>query len=231
MDWIKTGVAVLGLSLSISVFAATKPAPVAVKKNTAVASGDPVAGKAKAEAERCLECHGEDGHGTAHSTGGSEGKFPKLAGQWPDYLLKQFRSFRSGERKDDMMSTMAKSVEDADALDIFAFFHAQRPMAGDGKGETLRAKKLYLEGEPDRGIPACASCHGVDGRGGRAGTVVSPVIAGQEWRYLEKQLIDWRSGQRKNSPGDVMSNASKNLSDEDIRLLTDYLAGAGAAQP
>src|SRR5688572_2781805 len=40
----------------------------------------------------------------------------------------------------------------------------------------------------------CASCHGADGGGEANGT--TPRIAGQYYRVLVKQLVDFRSGKR-----------------------------------
>lgn len=190
----------------------------------AVASpaGDPLVGATKAEAERCQECHGVDGHGIGHSNG-SEGRFPKLAGQAPDYILKQIRDFRSGARKHDVMTMMARSVEDADVADIAAYFASRPPMKGDGSGANPVAEALYQKGDSERGIAACVSCHGPAGKG-LAG-VAGPVIGGQEWRYLEKQFLDWRTGERSNSPGGAMNQVAKSLSDAEIRALSDYLSG------
>lgn len=186
--------------------------------------GDARLGKEKSDAERCQECHGVDGHGLPHSTGGSEDKFPKLAGQYPDYIVKQVRNFRTGERKDDTMSMMANSITDDDLFDIAAYFSEQKVMQGDGKEANPLGRNLYLNGDPSRSIQACVACHGEGGKGLSAGGTNYPVIGGQQWRYLEKQLLDWRSGQRKNSFGAVMSAMTKSLTDVEIKALVDYLS-------
>jgi len=184
--------------------------------------GDPVAGRIKSETERCQECHGVDGNGN-----GSEGKFAKLAGQYPEYIVKQIRNFRNGERKHDFMSMMAKSVDDADIADIAAYFASQPVMRGDGgdHGDGVVGKKLFIEGDASRNIAACAGCHGAQGKGGVAEKIVYPVIGGQEARYLERQLLDWKSGERKNSAGGVMNSMAKSLTDAEIQALVHYLSG------
>ncbi|MCX7258083.1 MAG: c-type cytochrome [Polaromonas sp.] len=187
------------------------------------ASGDPALGREKADSERCMECHGVDGHGAGHANG-PEGKFAKLAGQHPDYLLKQIRDFRSGARQHDQMQIMARSVSDADVRDIAAYFASQPGMKGqDGERHAL-GKSLYESGDPARGIAACIGCHGALGKG-VAGSALTPVIGGQEWRYLDKQLRDWRSGERRNSPDGAMSQITKTLSDAEIEALANYLSG------
>jgi cytochrome c553 len=190
----------------------------------ALPAGDPVAGFAKSNDERCQECHGVDGHGAGHSNG-PEGKFAKLGGQHPAYLIKQIQNFRSGERKHDVMTVVARHLDDADLVDIVAYFSSQRPMKGDGLGDKPVGRQLFQQGDATRGIAACASCHGDKGQGSVVGQVVSPVIGGQEWRYLDKQLREWRTGDRRNSPGGVMNQAMKGLTDDEIQALADYVSG------
>ncbi|RZL02732.1 MAG: c-type cytochrome [Rubrivivax sp.] len=191
------------------------PAPAAFK-------GDPVSGKEKAEAERCFECHSQDGQGQGHANG-PEGKFAKLAGQFPEYMLKQLQDLKSGKRKHDQMAIMARSVEEEDQRDIIAYFASLPRMKGEGGGGAdTPGSKLFQQGDPARGILACASCHGERGQG--VGFAQGPVLGGQEWKYLEKQLQDWRSGFRHNDPSGVMNSVSKALTDAEIQSLTDYLA-------
>lgn len=180
--------------------------------------GDAAAGRIKSESERCQECHGIDGNGN-----GESGKFAKLAGQYPEYIVKQLRDFRSGERKHDFMSMMARSLEEADVIDIAAWYASQEKMRGDAGGEHALAQNLFAAGDPARGIASCAACHGANGKGnGNAGF---PVIGGQEAKYLEKQLFDYKSGERRNSAGVEMNTIARKLSDAEIRALVQYVSG------
>jgi cytochrome c553 len=187
-------------------------------------AGDIAAGKIKSEDNRCQECHGSDGNGLGPASGAA-GKFAKLAGQYPDYMLKQIQDFRSGARKHDLMLLMAKSIDDTDAADIAAYFASQTKMQGDGSGSNPTGKNLFISGDPSRNILPCASCHGVDGKGLDATGQNIPVIGGQDWHYLERQLLDWRSGERHNSAGGIMNNLARPLTDQEIQALTDYIAG------
>lgn len=186
--------------------------------------GDIAAGKIKSEDNRCQECHGIDGNGQGPAVGGA-GKFAKLAGQYPDYITKQIRDFRSGERKHDFMLIMAKSIDETDSADIAAYFASQIKMHGDGKGDNALGKNLFNNGDAARNILPCTSCHGADGRGLDIPQQTIPVIGGQEWQYLEKQLQDWRSGERHNSAGGVMNTFAKTLTDAEVKALTDYISG------
>ena len=194
-------------------------APAAI---TAAARGDAVLGKEKSEAERCQECHGPQGQGSLSEP---DGKFAKLAGQYPEYIVKQIRDFRSGARKNDVMAIMARSIDDGDLADIAAYFAAQDRMRGDGKGGGADARQLFAQGDAARGIAACASCHGEQGQGKSIGKERFPVIGGQDARYLERQLADWRAGERRNSPGAVMNRVAQSLTDREIKSLAAYLSG------
>ena len=207
---------------------AAKAKPAATKSSaravvTVTPMGDAVLGREKAEAERCMECHGVDGQGAGHANG-PEGKFAKLAGQSADYILKQIQDFRSGARKHDQMQIMARSVSDEDVRDIAAYFAAQPPMRGDGAAVDSVGQALFENGDASRGVLACTSCHGPQGKG-MPGNLLVPVIGGQEWRYLDKQLRDWRSGERRNSADAVMNQTSRPLTDAEIEALTNYLSG------
>jgi len=210
--------------LSCTSLAATQSPPSDKSKLAPAIAGDVEAGKFKSEDNRCQECHGPDGNGQGPTTGAA-GKFAKLAGQYPDYLTKQIRDFRNGTRKHDFMQIMAKSIDDTDSADIAAYFASLKKMQGDKSGDNAVGKNLFTNGDASRNILPCVSCHGVDGRGIDAPQQTIPVIGGQEWRYLEKQLQDWRSGERHNSDGGIMNTFTKPLTDKEVQALTDYISG------
>ncbi|MFT4608305.1 MAG: cytochrome c [Urechidicola sp.] len=62
----------------------------------------------------------------------------------------------------------------------------------------------------------CIGCHGAGGKG--AG--VNPVLKGRDAAFIMKNLIDFRSGARKNA---TMNAMAAGLSDADIKNLADYI--------
>jgi cytochrome c553 len=80
-------------------------------------SGDPVAGKQKSVV--CQSCHGVDGNST-------NPQFPRLAGQYPDYLMQALAEYKSGERKNPIMSGFAATLSQQDIADIAAYFASQK---------------------------------------------------------------------------------------------------------
>lgn len=183
--------------------------------------GDAAAGAEKAASERCTECHSSDPSRSGPDDG-TGAHFARLTGQDVAYLQKQFLDFRSGRRRHDFMEMMARSVDDSDAADIFAWFGALPRMRGDGSGDSEAARRLYGEGDAARGIPACASCHGSDTATPASGM---PRLAGQDARYLQQQLQAWRSGERRNSADGAMNRIAQALSDDEIRQLAAFLGG------
>lgn len=78
---------------------------------------DPVLGKEKAVA--CQSCHGADGNST-------DPQFPRLAGQYEDYLVQALTDYRSGQRRNPIMSGFAAGLSDADIANLAAYFARQK---------------------------------------------------------------------------------------------------------
>ena len=81
-------------------------------------AADLAAGKAKA-AEVCQACHGIDGNSPTAD-------FPKIGGQYPDYLAKALRDYKSGLRKNPIMAGFAQPLSSQD-IDNLAAYYASQP--------------------------------------------------------------------------------------------------------
>ena len=90
---------------------------VAAPAFAAAPKGNPVAGQEKSKT--CASCHGPTGNETL------DGTYPKLAGQYPEYLAKALRDYRSGERKNAIMAGFAGALSDEDIDDLSAFYGSQ----------------------------------------------------------------------------------------------------------
>ena len=88
-------------------------AAMAVGSTFAEAGGDPLAGKKKVV--KCVVCHGRDGIAKTPDA-------PHLAGQKETYIVRSFTAYKSGERKNEQMSIIAKSVGDVDLADLAAYY-------------------------------------------------------------------------------------------------------------
>ncbi len=82
---------------------------------SASAGGDPnLAKSGQTKASICLGCHGASAEGN--------GQFPRLAGQHPDYLVKQLSSFKEGVRKNGHMQAIAGTLSEEDMKALAAYF-------------------------------------------------------------------------------------------------------------
>ena len=87
------------------------------------AAADIAAGKQKAE-QVCAACHGIDGNSQVAD-------YPKIGGQYADYLEKSLRDYKSGRRKNPIMAGMAAPLTAQDIENVAAYYASQR--------EVLRA--------------------------------------------------------------------------------------------
>ncbi len=209
--------------LAFSVFALITSVKSMAAENADVAAqrignGNPITGKQKSADGRCQECHGADGIS-------SDAKVPNHTGQYAGYLIKQLNNFHSGERKHEVMTIMAEDLTSDDIADIAAYFASQKIMQGEGDGNNPLAKNLFINGDKARDIPACASCHGDNGKGRIFDKVTYPVIGGQRGIYLRTQLVNWKLSERTNSPNGVMNKIAQALSDDEIDALVNYISG------
>jgi len=92
-------------------------AAIAVASGTATAA-DVEAGKKKVQ-EVCAACHGPDGATPTTPD------YPKLAGQYPDYLAKALRDYKTGARKNAIMAGMAQGLTEKDIENISQYFYVQ----------------------------------------------------------------------------------------------------------
>ena len=80
-------------------------------------AADAEAGRAKAQV--CAACHGADGNKP------SAPDQPILGGQYPDYLAKALRDYKSGARKNPIMAGFAGTLSTADIDNVAAYYAAQ----------------------------------------------------------------------------------------------------------
>ena len=185
-----------------------KAMPVSAEK-----PGDASAGKTPAA--MCAACHGNSGLSVNPA-------WPNLAGQHADYMVSAIMAFKSGARKNDLMSPMAAALSDADVRNVAAYFSkASCKMTGGDKAKAdLGKAKMAAAG--------CAACHNAgglreEGAAGISGAQAWPNLAGQNADYLVGSLNAFKDGSRNHA---VMSSVAKTLSASDIDNLAAYFASA-----
>lgn len=183
---------------------------------SANAAGDAAKGATIAN-QVCLACHGADGNSTI-------AMYPNLAAQHPEYIAKQLKNFKSGERNNAVMAGMVMTLtpEDMDNLGAYYASQAAKGGAAQSNGKGSAGEKIFKAGIAGMGVPACASCHGPAGAGV---PVQFPRISGQHAEYTIAQLKTFRSGERANDAAKMMRMIAAKLSDEDIAAVADYIQG------
>jgi len=182
--------------------------------------GDAAAGKASSAI--CMACHQADGNGMNIPGGES---WPRLAGMDANYIYKQLVEFKSGKRVNASMAPFAMMLNDQQMKDLAVYYSQQSAgkAAGGGTDTELLAygEKLVTQGDWDRYIVPCASCHGPGNKGAGAHF---PGIAGQHAGYLESQLIAWQEGKRDNDPQHLMLAIAERMNDRDIKAVAAWLS-------
>lgn len=180
--------------------------------------GDAAAGKEKSTV--CATCHGPDGNSLAPN-------WPKIAGQYSNYLAKQLKEYRLGEkglRNNPVMAAQAANLTDQDIADLAAYYSSQKQTFGKAKQQYVAlGQKIYRGGNIQSGVTACAACHGPAGEGN--GPANYPRVAGQSAQYLADQLRNFREGKRKNSPNGMMTDISHRMNDQEIEAVSSYIEG------
>lgn len=182
------------------------------------AAAKPDLAKAKQTAEQiCAGCHSADGNSQLPAN-------PKLAGQGPEYLAKQLKDFKSGERANPIMAGMAAALSDEDRAALGQHFSSQKlqPDTAKSKATIAEGQKIWRAGIAAKGVPACAGCHGPTGAGLPA---QYPRLAGQFADYTEAQLKAFRAGERANDPAKMMRTIALKMTDPEIKAVADYAAG------
>ncbi|RZA19314.1 MAG: c-type cytochrome [Lysobacteraceae bacterium] len=84
------------------------------------ATGKVLASTKGASGQACVDCHGAEGNAPIDAS------YPKLGGQYHDYLEHSLQAYRSGARggspTTDLMASQAKELSDQQIADLAAYF-------------------------------------------------------------------------------------------------------------
>lgn len=169
----------------------------------------------------CGACHGEQGVSPSNL-------IPILAGMDAAVIYKQLDDYRSGKRLWGVMSAIATTLTSQASADVAAYFASLPgglpPVAGEGSphsGRSLRQRdptlRLVFVGDPGRGIPPCAACHGPGGQ-----KVGAPALQGQHAAYIERQLAAFAQGGRQNDINVQMRTIAMQLTQDEMHALAGY---------
>lgn len=175
--------------------------------NPAYAAGD----KEKGEelSQTCLGCHGSPGFRNASPVY----RVPMIGGQNAEYIVAALKAYQEKKRTHPTMQSQAANLSEQDMQDIAVYF--------EGLNQTTKVvKKAGAQAGKKIAEQICAGCHGIDGNTNEASKKSGyPNLAGQYDDYLERALLDYKSGERDNA---IMAGFAKSLSNEDIKKLARW---------
>ena len=94
-----------------------------------IAAGEQLAtAKGAASGLSCIDCHGADGNAPIDPS------YPKLGGQYADYLAHALQGYRSGDRENALMASQARGLSDQQVADLAAYFGSQPSQLHDLSG-------------------------------------------------------------------------------------------------
>jgi cytochrome c553 len=175
----------------------------------------------------CSACHGDQGVSPTSLV-------PTLAGMDAAAIYKQLDDFRSSKRLWNVMNGIATALTVQDLVDVATYFAGRTvglpPVGGEGvpeAGRSLRqsdpALRLVFAGDPQRGVPPCAACHGPGGH-----KLGAPALQGQHAAYIERQLAAFAQGMRQNDINQQMRTIAKQLTPDEMHAIAAFYSTQGA---
>ena len=186
---------------------------------------------------KCLSCHGSQAGGDIDFGPDVHFGTPALRGMRERYLRESLVAYRDGTRRHEEMSAVAAML-DGETIDFMArFFSAYEvPPMRPATELTILAEKdpLFRKGQtiarqgiPQKGVPACITCHGPLGAGNETG----PRLAGQNAMYIKSQFEAFRNGTRQTAMSAIMQPVVAGLTAGDIEAISHYYPSVQPVDP
>tara|TARA_B100000787_G_scaffold36857_1_gene25892 strand:+ start:135 stop:758 length:624 start_codon:yes stop_codon:yes gene_type:complete len=165
----------------------------------------------------CIACHAIDGNSAISAN-------PKLAGQHAAYITKQLNNFKSGLRENAVMAGMVANLTETEMINLGRYFSEQVILLSSAQknGVGSLGEDIFRAGIKNKGVAACASCHGPSGHGIPD---KYPRLNAQHSQYTLSQLNSFRLELRKNDPESVMRTIAQKLTEQEMQDVADYIQG------
>jgi cytochrome c553 len=157
--------------------------------------------RGKALAAACAKCHGGDGNSATPG-------IPTLAGQQPHYLVVAIQEYLSRERKAAPMHALLPGLSRLDKESLALYFASQVPAA----------RPAPAFGDAAAGEPLSAVCGGCHGSHGVSIDSATPILAGQDARYLVQAIKAYRTTRQRQTMRAYVSG----LAEKDIENIAAF---------
>jgi cytochrome c553 len=177
----------------------------------------------EAKLKYCEVCHGASARGFIGYY-----PIPRLAGQQIEYVENQLKGFVEHKRAStespaasNVMFNVGHVLSPEMIRALATNFHDldPKPLGGAPKENVAAGEKIFKEGIPSANVPACASCHGEDGKGNGA----IPRLAGQLYPYVVRQLANW-GHERAEENSQIMAPIAHELTKPQIDAVAAYVS-------
>jgi cytochrome c553 len=138
---------------------------------------------------------------------------------------KQLDDYRAGKRSWGAMNGIAQALSQQASADVAVYYAAHTnglaPAANDvdPPAQNMPAVRLVFDGDPSRGIPPCAACHGPNEI-----KLGAPALKGQQPAYIERQLAAFAQGMRQNDIDVRMRTIVSQLTAIEMHNLAEFYA-------
>ena len=149
---------------------------------------------------------------------------PILAGQHPEYLVKQLTEFKSGKRANPVMQGMAATLAtDADVKNVAAFYAAKsaKPRLRHQQGHRGQGEKIWRGGIAER---RCRPAPAATAPRAPASPRSTRAPAGQHASYTEASCSPSATARAKNN-AQMTGVVTAGMTEADIKAVADYVAG------
>ena len=170
-----------------------------------------------AAVRNCTWCHGAGAQGYTVA--------PRLAGQRPQYIMSQIRSFREHARNNPFsrqyMWGAVAALDPSTAHELASYFASIPPKPANDGNDTLasRGRTIFMDGIPEANIVSCYACHGPNAEGVRD----IPRLGGLAYFYIKGRLEQWGQGYH-STPGSPMPMVASHLGPDEVEALASYLS-------
>lgn len=162
-------------------------------------------------ARTCNGCHGVGGVSAS-------GPMPSIGGLPKEYLKRIMKQWKYGERTAITMDRIVKGFSD-DQIDALAEYFAKQPWVPSPQPISAAALAKGKAAVSD----SCRDCHGLTGNDP---DVDAPKINGQWAKYMELELMKYRSDEFK-MPHRKMKQAARDMKPEEVSAASRYFGGQG----
>ncbi len=171
--------------------------------------------------KKCVNCHMKSGNSSVSI-------WPKIAGQYSNYMLDQLIEFKKGKngfRFDITMYNVVKNMTENELFEISEYYSGQKISKTDiiySRKTYDLGKYIYFFGNLKNNLSSCMSCHGPNAMGNELAKI--PVLRWQNKEYIVLQFNKFKNNERFSNYNNMMKDISLIISEKELNAVSYYLS-------